>query len=488
MIQDRNTESPQRMEGLDSSSAPAESTGVNESAVLAENERLRQRVAELEARLDSGIGTEHAARFLTSIVENIPVMIFVKDAAALRFVLLNKAEEEMVGLSRDQILGRCDHDLFPKDEADFFTAKDRSVLDSGNLLDIPEEPIQTNAGTMILHTKKIPLLDAEGRPQYLLGISEDITDRKRAELELRHKNLMLEESIASEREALATLKLAQSRLVQSEKLASLGQLVAGVAHEINNPLAFVTNNIVVLQRDFVGLHGILKLYVAADQVLAKADPEAAAEIRQLAERIDLPYTLDNLTETLKRSREGLKRIQQIVLDLRDFSRQETVGDLQECVDLNAGINSTINIVRGRARGRGIELSSDLTPLPGITCCPTKINQVVLNLVANAIDACAEGGKVTVRSRVASGGVEFEVADNGSGIDPAVRGNIFDPFFTTKPQGQGTGLGLSISHGIIADHGGTIIVESEPGRGTTFLVRLPAMPPSETARRESQNAM
>ena len=426
-------------------------------------------------------GPDHADRFLTSIVENIPVMIFVKDAAALRFVLLNKAEEQMVGLPRGQILGKCDHDLFPKEEADFFTANDRSVLDSGKLLDIPEEPIKTNSGTMILHTKKIPLLDEEGRPQYLLGISEDITERKRAESELRLKNQALEEAIASERQALETLKLAQSRLVQSEKLASLGQLVAGVAHEINNPLAFVTNNIVVLQRDFGSLQAILKLFQASQAKFAAACPEAAGQIDAISERIDLAYTLDNLAETLKRSREGLKRIQQIVLDLRDFSRQETVGELQECVDINAGINSTINIVRGRARGRGVELIAELSDLPGITCCPTKINQVVLNLVANAIDACGEGGLVKVVSRPALGGIEVQVTDNGAGIDPAVKDKIFDPFFTTKPQGQGTGLGLSISHGIVADHGGTITVQSEPGHGATFTLRLPAAPPASSAR-------
>jgi PAS domain S-box-containing protein len=405
-------------------------------------------------------------------------MIFVKDAATLRFVLLNKAEERMIGQPREQVLGLSDHDLFPKDEADFFTSKDRAVLNSGEFLDIPEESIQADNQMLILHTKKIPLYDSEGRPQYLLGISEDITDRKRAELELHEKNRLLEEAVRAEREAMETLKQAQSRLVQSEKLASLGQLVAGVAHEINNPLAFVTNNIVVLQRDFASLHGLLKLYQSCDATIATAEPAVAEQIRNVAERMDLVYTLENLAETLTRSREGLKRIQQIVRDLRDFSRQETVGEMQEGVDLNAGITSTINIVRGRARARGVELEAELSDLPGVTCSPSKINQVILNLVANAIDACSAGGKVTVRSRPGRQGAEIEIADNGSGITPEVREKIFDPFFTTKPQGQGTGLGLSISHGIIADHGGSIAVNSTPGQGASFVVRLPRTgPPS-----------
>jgi signal transduction histidine kinase len=133
------------------------------------------------------------------------------------------------------------------------------------------------------------------------------------------------------------------------------------------------------------------------------------------------------------------------------------------------------------------LTPDLAPLPGITCSPTKINQVVLNLVANAIDACHAGGKVTIRSRTTRSGIEVEISDNGSGIDPIVRDKIFDPFFTTKPQGQGTGLGLSISHGIVADHGGTITVESAIGKGTTFIVRLPLVAPPATDRQKESSS-
>jgi two-component system NtrC family sensor kinase len=420
----------------------------------------------------------HAEQFLESVVENIPAMIFVKDAAELRFVRVNKAEQEMLGIPADRLIGRNDHDLFPADEADFFTSKDRAVLASGELLDIPEEPILTARGPRVLHTKKIPLLDPAGRPQYLLGISEDITDRKQAEHELREKNRLLEEAARAEHAALTALGDAQGRLVQSEKLAALGQLVAGVAHEINNPLAFVTNNVVVLQRDFAELRELLDLYRSADASLAAADPAAAARIAAAAERMDLDYTLSNLDELLARSREGLKRIQQIVKDLRSFSRHESVGDVQEDADLNAGVTSTVNIAGGRARGRGVTLETDLGALPPVPCQPSRINQVVLNLVANAIDASPSGGRVTIATRAVAGGVEVEVVDAGPGVDPAVLGRIFDPFFTTKPQGQGTGLGLSISHGIVADHGGTIVVDSAPGRGARFVVRLPLCRPAE----------
>ena len=251
--------------------------------------------------------------------------------------------------------------------------------------------------------------------------------------------------------------------------------MAGVAHEINNPLAFVTNNMVVLQRDLTALRKLIEMYRAAHAVIAGVNPDAAREIDELAERIDVPYTLGNLPQMLERSREGLKRIQQIVGDLREFSRQESVGDLEDAVDLNAGVSSTVNIVRGRARVRRVEIETDLAPLPRVTCRAPKINQVVLNLIANAIDASPEHGKVTVRTRSDTPGwVEVSVTDTGGGIDPAVRDKIFDPFFTTKPQGQGTGLGLSISHGIVSEHGGRISVESTPGGGSTFSIHLPAL--------------
>jgi signal transduction histidine kinase len=173
---------------------------------------------------------------------------------------------------------------------------------------------------------------------------------------------------------------------------------------------------------------------------------------------------------MARSRDGLKRIQHIVKDLRDFARLDE-SDLHE-VDLNAGIESTVNIIRGQAKKQDVELQLDLAPLPGVTCYPAKINQVVLNLVANAIDACSAGGKVTVSTKANGDGVAIEIADTGSGIDPAVAAKIFDPFFTTKPQGKGTGLGLSISYGIVRAHGGTINFETQLGRGTRFHIDLP----------------
>jgi signal transduction histidine kinase len=271
------------------------------------------------------------------------------------------------------------------------------------------------------------------------------------------------------------LKQTQGQLVQSAKLAAVGQLAAGVAHEINNPLAFVLNNLAVLQRDTRALPELIRLYHQLAETAAPHRRDLYQQILALGDQIDLPYVLENLQNMLARSREGVKRIQLIVQDLREFSGLDRASILEES-DLNAELASTLNIVRGRAHLKRVELEADLGPLPRVTCFASKIGQVVLNLSVNAIDACAEGGKVIVRT-CAAGGVEIHVIDNGSGIDPAICDKIFDPFFTTKPPGQGTGLGLSISHAIVDEAGGQIDVESAPGQGSHFTVRLPLKPPA-----------
>jgi signal transduction histidine kinase len=196
----------------------------------------------------------------------------------------------------------------------------------------------------------------------------------------------------------------------------------------------------------------------------------ADRITELRKDLDLDETLATVPGLLERTAEGLKRIRRIVGDLRLFARLDE-GEVHEA-DLNAGIQTTASIILGHARNNNVELKLDLAPLPQVTCHAARINQVVMNLISNAIDACGPGGTVTVKTGANDGHVQIDVIDNGEGINPRIRERIFDPFFTTKPIGKGTGLGLSISYGIVRDHGGTIDVESAPGAGSRFTVRLP----------------
>jgi PAS domain S-box-containing protein len=380
---------------------------------------------------------------LRTVIDNLPDRVYVKDCQG-RYMLDNVAHQKQIGVSSaEAVIGKTGYDLFPRDVAARFEQDDQAILRSATpLYDREELAVDRKGQKRWLLTTKVPFTDGNGSIVGIVGLSRDITE----------------------------LKNAQTQLVQAEKLAGLGQMVAGVAHEINNPLSFVANNVAVLQRDLGPLRDLLEMYRRRHPLLTQQAPQAMHEINELIERIDLEYTLNNLGDLFQRSREGLRRIQQIVKDLRDFARLDE-GDLHDA-DLNAGIQSTANIILGRAKKKQVQIDLQLGQLPLVSCYPAKINQVVMNLLANAIDASKEGEKVIVATRASNGEVQIDVIDTGCGIPPEVREKIFDPFFTTKPQGEGTGLGLSISYGIIQDHGGRIEVDSTVGQGTKFTVHVP----------------
>jgi signal transduction histidine kinase len=290
-------------------------------------------------------------------------------------------------------------------------------------------------------------------------------DREELRVRVRagERIVQLEHTLAEQNQAL---REAQAALVQSEKLASLGRLAAGMAHEINNPIAYVTNNLAVLRRD-------MQVALEALDLWRRGDAAAAARLESEA---DLGFFRDNFARLTDKTLEGLQRVRDIVRNLRDFARLDE-AEFKEA-DLNAGLMSAVEILRYEIKQKDIRLETDFQPLPPVLCHSGKVNQVFLNLLANAVQACERGGLVTLRSRAEGNGVVFEVQDNGCGIRPEHRARLFEPFFTTKPVGQGTGLGLSVSFGIVRDHGGVIEVESEVGRGSTFRVRLPRRPPKK----------
>jgi two-component system NtrC family sensor kinase len=266
-----------------------------------------------------------------------------------------------------------------------------------------------------------------------------------------------------------TLQRTQEQLVQSEKLASLGQLAAGVAHEINNPVGYVFSNFNSLERYIGDLFRMLEAYESAEGLLAGSP--AAARIAALREEIEIDYLKEDLPTLMVESREGIARVRKIVQDLKDFSHVDTRKEW-EWVDLHKGLDSTLNIVNNEIKYKA-DVVREYGALPDVECLASEINQVFMNLLVNAAQAIDKPrGTIRIRTGAAGDDVWVEVEDDGCGIGGENVSRIFDPFFTTKPVGKGTGLGLSLSYGIVKKHHGRIEVDSEPGRGTRFRVTLP----------------
>jgi two-component system, cell cycle sensor histidine kinase and response regulator CckA len=363
------------------------------------------------------------------VIEHLPTMVFVKEASELRFEYFNKAGEELLGLSRETLLGKNDHDFFPKEQADFFVEKDRGVLNRGTVEDIPEEPIETGRGRRWLHTRKIPIQDAMGRPRHLLGVSIDITEQK-----------------------LATDKL-QDQLRQAQKMEAIGRLAGGVAHDFNNLLS------VIMGYTSLAIDG-----------MSENDPLRS----QLGEVLGASERARDLTRQL------LAFSRQQVLEPRIVDLNRIVGQLERMLERLIGEDVELITVKAPDLGH-------------VLVDPSQIEQVVMNLVVNARDAMPKGGKLTIETanvildetyasdheNVSPGPhVMLAVVDTGHGMDRATQARIFEPFFTTKEVGRGTGLGLSTVFGVVRQSGGHVYVYSEPGKGAAFKVYFPRVTGSE----------
>ena len=313
-------------------------------------------------------------------------------------------------------------------------------------------------------------------------LNEKITREQNEVLESRVKQRTeeLEERNDRLRGTLEELKLAQDQLVQAEKLASIGQLTAGIAHELNNPINFVSSSAQSLRRDFDDVSEILRVL----QGLAAGDEDLGdrvASMQKRMEELDLEFTLKEIDELLTGIDDGANRTAEIVKGLRIFSRMD--GDEGTAANLNDLLESTLVILRSTLRDE-VELIVDLAPnVPSVSCQPGKLNQVFMNLITNAAQATSktnlprEERQVRVRTRVVTEGgaewVQVAVEDNGVGMTEEVKSQIFDPFFTTKDVGEGTGLGLSIVKGILDDHKATLEIQSNPGQGSLFLITFPS---------------
>lgn len=292
-------------------------------------------------------------------------------------------------------------------------------------------------------------------------LAQDVEQRRQAELQLLERNAELERLNEQ-------LTQAQQKLLQSEKLASIGQLAAGVAHEINNPIGYVHSNIGSLERYIDDLFKVLASY---ECLVRESDHHTASKLETIRRDSDVEFLKEDIPALVRESKEGIARVKKIVQDLKDFSHVD-LSDEWQWADLHKGLDSTLNIVGNEIKYKA-DVVKEYGDLPEVECMPSQLNQVFMNLLVNAAHAIGpDRGNIILRTGADGSNVWVEVSDTGCGIPEHLRTKIFDPFFTTKPIGKGTGLGLSMSYGIVQAHGGQLEVESEVGRGSTFRMVLP----------------
>ena len=367
---------------------------------------------------------------LVEIIEHLPCIVFLKDAKDLRYVRFNTAGEKIIGISRQEIMGKNDYDFFPKEQADLFTGLDRLVLDSGELQDIPDESIDTLQGTRRMHTRKVSIKGKDGKPKYLLGMAEDITQQKEME---------------AERARL------QRELHQAQKMESLGQLTGGIAHDFNNILAIIS--------------GFTELGLAYCE-------ESGDE---------------KIMEYLHHIQSAQERAASLVAQMLSFSRND--GTDNQPLNIEPHVRENVRMLRAIMPAT-IQIDACIeTGLPSVMMNVTSLNQIMMNLAINAKDAMDSVGRLDIslgwtrnlnaessvsHQAVTGDWIELSVKDNGSGIEPDILEHIFTPFFTSKIVGKGTGMGLSVIYGIMKNSNGHILVESERGKGSLFRMLFPPL--------------
>jgi hemerythrin-like metal-binding protein len=479
--------------------------------LLNEQEQLKVAMARVEITQKKLLESEHKRaeaskrhmeQFLAQIIDGDPVATFVLGADH-RITHWNKACSRISGIESSAMVGSnnqwkpfysearptmADLVLNGSLESQFDTYYHNIFRRSSIIPDAFEAEAffpDIAEGRWLFFTAA-PIRDASGSLVGAIETLQDVTERRAAEAQLLKQQDQLEQLVtqrtselaeanthlardhAELKEVLHKYEDAQHQLLQSEKLAAIGQLAAGVAHEINNPIGFVNSNLGTLKTYISRLLDVVSAY---ESVAQGADPCVLAAAR---EKADLEFLREDLPALVAESQEGLGRVTKIVQDLKDFSRVDQSG--RQLADLNGAMESTLNVVWNELKYKA-EVVRALGDIPEIECVPAQINQVFMNLLVNAAHAIEVRGTIVVRSGVADEGVWFEVEDNGKGMSESVMQHIFEPFFTTKPVGKGTGLGLSISYDIIVKkHAGKLDVRSVEGQGTTFRVWLPMAAP------------
>ncbi|HZX30557.1 MAG TPA: ATP-binding protein [Rhodocyclaceae bacterium] len=408
-------------------------------------------------RMDVSLA-ESSERFLT-IFNTIGEAIFLYDAGMHQFVDMNEAATQMFGYSRDEVLNIA-ADPGPDDAsvpADTIRTWIEKATEEGQ--QTFEWQAQRRSGESFWVSVNARTTSIGGR-DLLLVVVDDISKRKSDEAAMRAQ---MDELVALN----AKLEGAHLQLLQSEKMASIGQLAAGVAHEINNPVGFIHSNMGSLEKYLRDFTTLLDAYERAEDAM---DEVTRSSVRQLRQDMDIAFLRDDVFALLAETLDGVNRVKKIVQDMKDFSRAGANEEWQ-WADLYRCLDSTLNIVRNELKYKA-RISKEYAPLPQIYCLPSQLNQVFMNLLINAAHAIETQGTITIRTGQEGEQVWVEIEDSGHGIPPDNLQRIFDPFYSTKPVGKGTGLGLFVSYNIVHKHQGKIEVRSEVGKGSTFRVWLP----------------
>ncbi len=390
--------------------------------------------------------------------------------------LFNPAAERLFGYRSEEVVGKNISMLMPEpysSEHDGYLARYLHTGQAHIIGTAREVTAKRSDGSIFPMGLQVSEFFLEGRRQFI-GCIRDITKRKQAESELIKRYEKVQELNSK-------LQETQNQLLQSEKMASIGQLAAGVAHEINNPIGYVYSNLGTLEKYVQDILSMINEYERAEDAIT--DSEVRTRLQLARKELDIVFLKDDLRALMNESKEGIIRVKDIVRDLKDFAHVDASAEWHFS-DLHKGLDSTLNIVNNEIKYKA-ELVKEYGDLPQVECLPSQINQVFLNLLMNASHAIEERGTITIRTGTKDEQVWVEIEDTGKGIAPKNLKRIFEPFFTTKPVGSGTGLGLSLSYSIIQKHHGHIEVNSELGIGTRFRVWLP-IKQQEKLEMESQS--
>jgi len=398
---------------------------------------------------------------LQSLMSHVPDHVYFKDRES-RIIRLSQSMATKLGLKdAAEAIGKTDFDFFSDEHARQAFEDEREVMRSERPLTLEERETWLDQSDTWVSTTKVPLRDEDGAVVGTFGISRDITDRRRIESEVKEQ--IVELTILNRR-----LNDAQNQLLQSEKMASVGQLAAGVAHEINNPIGYISSNLSSLKGQVGALLYVLNVYEQSEPLL-RAHADALMRIEQAKAAADFEFLHEDVGNLIDESLDGVNRVKKIVDNLKDFSRVDTAE--WQFANLEQGIESTLNIVWNEIKYKA-EVVREFAGLPEVECIASQLNQVFMNLLINAAQAIEGRGQIILRTGFDTENVWVEVEDSGKGIKPEHLKKIFEPFFTTKPVGKGTGLGLSLAYGIVELHRGKLDVQSAPGAGAKFRVTIP----------------